>query len=109
MPGPPLLGMPTGAPRTVPFFFEWIDPDAPQERPHVASLSAAASESLPALPASVCQPMLQAGIQEGVRRALAALSLTHGLPPPTETETRRRGRQVEHRVHPQARWCYADL
>ena len=59
----------------------------------MASSSAAAPESLPALPAAVFLQMLQAGIQDGVRQACEALSLAHGLPP--LTETRRRDRQVE--------------
>ena len=74
-------------------FSEWIDPEAPQERPHVAASSAARPESLPALLAAAFPQMLHAGVQAGVRQALEALSLNQGLPPPTET--RRLDRQVE--------------
>ena len=63
-------------------YFAWIDPD-----PHMASLSAAGPETLPALPAA-CEPMLQAA-----QRAFQALSLlSHGPPPLAATP---RDRQVE--------------
>ena len=77
----------------------------------MAPSPAAAPESLIAPPAEAAvEQMLQAGTQDGVRQAVEARSLAHGLPPPTEAdEARRRGSQVEHRIHPQARWCYIEL
>ena len=73
--------------------FVWIDPEAPQERPHVASPPAAGPETLPALPAAY-QQMLQVSVNEGVRQALQALSLkqNHG---PQPLATRPHDRQVE--------------
>ena len=67
----------------------WIDPD-----PHVASLSAAGPETLPALPAA-CEPMLQRGVAaEAVQqRAFQALILNNG--PQPLAATRPRDRQVE--------------
>ena len=77
----------------------------------MAPSSAAAPESLIAPPAEAAfEQMLQAGTQEGVRQAVEARSLTHGLPPPTETdEARGRGSQVERRIHPQARGYYVEF
>ena len=77
----------------------------------MAPSSAAAQESLIAPPAEAAvEQMLQAGTHGGVRQAVEARSLTHGLPPPTETdEARCRGSLVEHRIHPQARWYWAEL
>ena len=71
-------------------YFERVDPD-----PHVASLSAAGPETVPALPA-VCEPMLQRGVAaEAVqRRAFQALSLKQNNGPQL-LATRPRDRQVE--------------
>ena len=87
-------------------FFVWIDPDAPQERPRMAPSSAAAPESLATPLAEVAvEQMLQAGTHDGARQAVETRSLTHGLPPPTETDGEARLRSAqEHRIHPAARW-----
>ena len=78
----------------------------------MAPSSAAAPESLIAPPAKAAfEQMLQGGTQEGERQAVEARSLTHGLPPPAETddEARLHSFQVEHRIHPRARWYWVEL
>ena len=76
------------------------------------SSAAAAPDSLITPPAEdAVEQMLQASTQDGARQAVETRSLTHGLPPPTETddEARLRSAHVEHRVHPAARWCWVLL
>ena len=79
----------------------------------MAPSSAAAAPESPITPPAedAVEQMLHAGTQDGVRQAVEARSLTHGLPPPTETddEARLRSSQVEHRTHPGARWYWVVL